>query len=401
MMYSETTALRKIRALRSRTRIVQGGSAAGKTIAILLTLINTAQTEKGLLISVVSESLPHLRKGALRDFLSIMEGHDYFKEDSFNRSELTYTYETGSKIEFFSADQPGKVRGPRRDILYVNEANAISYETFTQLAIRTNKYIFIDHNPVSSYWAHEEVVPNHEHDFIILNYKDNEHLPEAIVRELESRKGNKNFWTVYGLGQIGDTEGKIYTDWKIIDEVPHEARLVRRGMDFGYTNDPTAIVDVYRHDGGHILDELCFLKGMSNRQIADLLNAQDDRGVLTIADSAEPKSIDELKEYGINVIGAQKGPGSVSQGIQKVRDQRISVTKRSTNIIREFRNYLFLKDKEGKITNEPDHAFSHSMDAIRYAMETLVDSPMEAVQVPSKSMTAYKYGANRRPNVPL
>ena len=353
-----------------------GGTGASKTISILLWLIDYAQTHKNELISVVSESFPHLKRGAMRDFLNIMETHKYFKPDKWNKTDYTYTFETGSRIEFFSADQPGKVRGPRRDILFINEANNIPYETFTQLEVRTNKIIWLDWNPVAEFWFYTEVKDKDDVDFLILTYKDNEALDKNIVRAIESRKGNKNWWRVYGLGLLGEAEGRIYTDWKTIDEIPHEAKLKRYGLDFGYTNDPTAIVAIYYYNGGFILDEIMYKKGLSNRQIADVLLNQED--ALVIADSAEPKSIDEIASYGVPVIGSQKGRGSVLQGIQYVQEQRISVTKRSLNLLKEYRNYLWLTDKEGKIINEPSPIFNHLMDAVRYGMESLepVDKPI-------------------------
>lgn len=369
-MYQATTALTKIQKLKKRLRIIQGGSSAGKTIAILLILINRAQTEKGKLISVVSETIPHLKRGAIRDFLSIMETHGYYKDDSWNKTDFIYTFETGSKIEFFSADSPDKVRGPRRDILFINECNNVSFETYTQLAIRTNEEIYLDYNPVSQFWVHDELIPKVDHDFIVLTYKDNEGLPSAIVEEIESRKGNKYFWTVYGEGQLGEIEGKIYVGWQTdIAEIPHEARLERYGMDFGYSNDPTAIIAVYYYNGGYILDEIAYTKGLSNKQIADILLNQ--KKALCIADSAEPKSIDEIRSYGVLIQPTVKGKDSVRNGIQVVQDQQISVTKRSVNIIKEYRNYLWLTDKDGRTLNEPDHLWSHSMDAIRYAITSL------------------------------
>jgi len=363
--------------MKKRLKIIQGGSSAGKTIAVLLILIDKAQSQRGKLISVVSETLPHLRRGAIKDFISIMEAHGYYKDDRWNVSNFTYTFETGSKIEFFSADSPDRVRGPRRDILFLNEANNVSYETYTQLSIRTNDEIFIDYNPVSEFWVHSEVIPTTEHDFAILTYLDNEALPDTIVKELENRKSNKRFWTVYGLGQIGEAEGRVYSNWQIIDEIPHEARLERYGLDFGYTNDPTAIAAVYAYNGGFILDEVCYKKGMSNRQIADTFLTTDR--ALICADSAEPKSIDELKSYGLDVVPCSKGPGSINQGIQYVQDQKISVTKRSINLIKEYRGYLWRTDRDGRIINEAESGNDHLLDAARYALESYrprVDYPI-------------------------
>lgn len=350
---------------------MQGGTSASKTISILLYLIDKAQTDKKpTLTSIVSESFPHLKRGAIRDFTNIMETQDYFRDNKWNRSDYIYTFETGSQIEFFSADQSDKVRGPRRDRLFINEVNNIPYLTFDQLEIRTNDLIFLDWNPTHEFWFYDSVIHRDDVEHIILNYKDNEALSENIRKSIEQRKRNKNWWKVYGLGQLGDLEGKIYHGWEIINDIPHQARLSRRGLDFGYTNNPTAIVDIYKYNGGYILDEICYQRGLKNKDIADIiLNLEN---VLTIADSAEPKSIDELKEYGVNIIGSTKGRGSVNQGIQNVQDQRISVTKRSINIIKEYRNYLWLVDKDGRILNTPSDIFNHSMDAIRYGLDSFV-----------------------------
>ena len=369
MLYTQTTATKKLLDLIKRIRGVSGGTGASKTVSIMLWLIDYCQATKGQLVSVVSESFPHLKRGVIRDFLSIMKEHGYFKDKQWNKTDYVYAFEKGSMLEFFSADQPGKVRGPRRDVLFINEANNISFETYTQLEIRTRKIVWLDWNPVSEFWWYTEVHGKVDCDFITLTYKDNERLNENIVKTIESRKGNKNWWQVYGLGLLGEAEGRIFTSWKTISKIPHEARLERNGLDFGYSNDPTSIVAIYRYDGGFILDEILHRKGMANKQIADtLLNSSD---TLTIADSAEPKSIDEIRGYGVNIIGAQKGQGSVLQGIQYVQDQKISVTKRSLNVLKSYRNYLWETDRDGKIINVPEHIFSDAMDAVRYGMESL------------------------------
>lgn len=346
-------------------------------MSVLLYLIHLAQSDKEspTLTSIVSESFPHLKRGVMRDFLGILEGHGYYKDSSWNRSDYIYTFETGSKIEFFSADQPDKVRGPRRDRLFINEANNIPYEAFDQLEVRTKDFIILDWNPTSEFWFYTDVLGKRDDvEHITLTYKDNEALDPNIVRSIEQRQQNKNWWTVYGLGQLGVSEGRIYKDWQILDEIPHEARLERYGMDFGYTNDPTAIVAVYRYNGGFIFDEVTNQKGLSNKQIADILLAQPS--AMVVADSAEPKSIDEIRGYNINIFGATKGPGSINQGIQYVQDQRCSVTKRSLNILKEYRNYLWMTDKNGKIVNEPESGFDHTLDAIRYALSTYKPTPI-------------------------
>lgn len=371
-MYAETTATKKIKQMSKRIRAVAGGTSASKTISILLYLIARAQLDtKPTLTSVVSESFPHLRKGAMRDFLNIMQEHGYFKDEAWSKTDYTYTFETGSKLEFFSADQPGKVRGPRRDRLFVNECNNVHKEAFEQLLIRTKEFCFADWNPVAEFYMYEEYIGKRDDvEFIILTYKDNEALSPEIVSEIERRKGNKNWWLVYGLGQLGEAEGRVFTGWGIVDDIPHEARLERYGMDFGYSNDPTSIVAIYYYNGGYILDEVLYRKGLSNKQIADVL--LNNPTALVFADSAEPKSIDEIRLYGVPIQAVTKGRDSIQQGIQFVQDQRISVTKRSVNLLKEYRNYLWDEDKDGRPLNKPIDMWNHAMDAIRYGFNSLM-----------------------------
>lgn len=368
-VFQKTRAYDKLLTLHKRIRGVCGGTSASKTISILLWLIDYAQTHENKTISVVSESFPHLKRGAMRDFINIMETHGYFDQKAWNKSDYTYVFPTRTKFEFFSADQPGKVRGPRRDILFINEANNIPYETYDQLEIRTKDLIWLDWNPVQEFFWYTEVMPKQDVDFLTLTYLDNEGLDPKIVQSIESRKANKNWWKVYGEGQLGEVEGRIYTDWAIIDEIPHEARLERYGLDFGYSNDPTAIIAVYKYNGGIILDETAYKTGLLNSDIAGIfLNVQR---ALTIADSSEPKSIDDLSQRGVVIQPADKGQGSVLRGISKVQEQRISVTKRSVNLIKEYRNYMWETDKDGKIINEPSPIMNHGMDAVRYAIVSL------------------------------
>ena len=367
----KTTATDKIFALRKRVRGVSGGTSASKTISILLWMIQRAQQNENELMSVVSETFPHLKRGAMRDFLLIMEEHKYFKPDRWNKTDCIYTFETGSRLEFFSADQPGKVRGPRRDILFINEANNINYEVYTQLEVRTRRVIWLDWNPVQEFWWYTDVIGHQDCDFITLTYKDNEGLSPEIVTAIESRMHNKNWWRVYGLGELGESEGRIFTGWNLIDDIPFEARIERYGLDFGYSNDPSALVAIYYYNGGYIMDERLYQKGLSNKQLADLITNLPK--ALVIADSAEPKSIDEIKSYGVNIIPVVKGKDSIVQGIQYVQQQRISVTKQSTNLLKEYRNYLWETDKDGKIINEPIGIFNHCMDAIRYGFDALRD----------------------------
>lgn len=373
--FEDTTATKKIFKLNKRIRAVAGGTSASKTISILVWLIDYCQRKQSRdkLVTVVSESYPHLEGGAMLDFEMIMKDRGYWEDDRWHGTRHTYTFETGNKIEFKSIDNYGKAHGPRRDVLFINECNNLEYKVADQLITRTREIVWLDWNPSEEFWFYTEMQPNrNDIDFITLTYKDNEALDEVTIQEIESHKHNKNWWTVYGLGQLGEVEGRIYTGWNIgLEEIPHAARLERRGLDFGYSIDPAAIVDVYYYDGGYILDERLYAVGQSNRRLAQFLLNLENQQTLVIADSAEPKSIDELREYQVTILEANKGPGSVNQGIQYVQDQRISVTRRSVNLIKEYRKYMWKTDKDGNILNIPEDGNDHLLDAVRYAMESL------------------------------
>ena len=374
-MFKYTTAIKKIRALTKRKKVIQGGTSAGKTFGILPILIDKAARTPMLEISVVSESIPHLRRGAMKDFLKIMKLTNRYVDAHWNRSLLTYTFANGSYIEFFSADMDDKLRGARRNILYVNEANNVTFEAYLQLSIRTNKEIYIDFNPTQEFWAHTEVVPQEDADFLILNYKDNEALDENIVKEIESAKEKaktssywENWWKVYGLGQIGSLQGAVFNNWKQIDKIPEEAKLIGIGLDFGYTNDPTAIVEVYNWNGQRIINELCYRSGMLNTDIVKILPSN----VPIYADSSEPKSIEEIRRFGKTIRGVTKGKDSINYGIQVMQSQEYLVTSNSTNLIKELRGYIWDTDKSGTKLNKPIDYNNHGLDALRYhEMETI------------------------------
>ena len=363
-----TTALDKIRRMKKRIKVVQGGSSAGKTFSILPILIDKAIKEKGQEISVVSESIPHLRRGALKDFLKIMKSTNRYIDKNFNRSLLKYTFNNGSYIEFFSVDDESKLRGARRYTLYVNECNNVSQDAYNQLAMRTSGDIYLDFNPTGKFWV-DDVIQEEDSEKIILTYKDNEALPQNIIDFLESKRELaktssywENWWNVYGLGQIGALQGVVFSNWRKIDALPDDASLVGIGLDFGYTNDPTAIIEVYKWNGKRILNEIAFRTGMVNSDIARML----PDNVPVYADSAEPKSIEEIYRYGKNVKGVKKGKDSINFGIDIMQRQEYLVTARSTNLINEFRGYCWDKDKTGKALNKPIDMLNHGIDAVRY-----------------------------------
>jgi phage terminase large subunit len=372
--YEITTSTRKICQLRKRIRAVAGGTAASKTISILMWIIDYAYHDHGRpkLITIVSESYPHLQDGAMRDFINIMKDRGYWDENRWHDTKHIFTTPYGNEIQFMTFDKYGKAHGPRRDVLYVNEANNLEYKIVDQLITRTREIVWLDWNPSEEFWFYTEMLPIRDDvDFLTVTYKDNEALDAVSVAEIESHRHNKAWWTVYGLGQLGEVEGRIYTDWKIIDEIPHNARLERRGLDFGYSNDPAAIIDVYYYDGGYILDERLYQRGQSNRALATYILNLENNNTLVVADSAEPKSIDEMAEHGVGIIAANKGPGSVNQGISYLQDQRISVTRNSFNLLREYRRYFWKFDKDGRQLTIPEEGNDHLLDAARYAMESL------------------------------
>ena len=370
MKFKNTTATKKVFSLKKRIRAVCGGTSASKTISILIWLIDYAQSHKSKNIWVVSESMPHLKGGAIEDFKNIMQGQGYWAESRWHGTDYVYTFETGTTIKFTSVDTYGKAHGPRRDVLFLNECNNLAYNIVDQLITRTREVVWIDWNPTSEFWFYEKMLGKRDDiDFITLTYKDNEALDQNTIQEIESHKDNKNWWRVYGEGKIGEVEGRIYTGWQIIKDIPFEARLEGYGLDYGYSIDPTAIVAIYYYNGGYILDEVLYRKGMSNKQIADVLNSLPYG--LVVADSAEPKSNDEIKSYGVNLVPVVKGKDSIKQGIQYVQDQKISVTERSINLIKEYRNYLWKTDKNGQIINEPEGGLDHALDAVRYRLSSM------------------------------
>lgn len=368
--FEDTTATAKIFELKKRIRAVSGGTSASKTISILVWLIDYCQTDQGgyKLATVVSESFPHLEGGAIEDFQAIMRDRGYWKDKRWHGTKHTYTFETVNRLQFTSMDKFGKAHGPRRDILFINECNNLAYNIVDQLIVRTREVVWLDWNPTSEFWFYTDMLGLRDDiDFITLTYKDNEALDEATIKEIESHKHLKQWWKVYGLGQLGDLEGKIYTGWNQIDEVPEEARLYKRGLDFGYSGDPAAGGSIYKWNDSYIIDELLHQKGLSNKQLSEVFLAEDEQCVI-VADSAEPKAIQELKDYGLMVVPSLKGADSVNFGIKYVQSQKIFVTRRSLNIWKEYRNYLWMTDKDGKIINKPQPIFDHHMDWIRYAL---------------------------------
>ena len=329
-MFVRTTTINKIKNLTKFVKGIQGGTSSGKTFAVLPILIDIAAKNPLTEISVVAESIPHLKRGAMKDFKKIMVLTNRFVDSRWNATDFKYTFANGSQIEFFSADNDSKLRGARRDYLYMNEANNMNFHAYTELASRTKKGVYLDWNPVNEFWFHTDLQNDNDVDFIIVTYEDNEACPESALNFILKAKEKAstssywdNWWKVYGLGQIGTLEGVIFNNWQTIDVLPNDARLLGYGLDFGYSNDPTAIVEVYKWNDKRIINEICYQKELSNSQIAKFIKTQDD----CYCDSAEPKSIAELRAFGINARAVRKGSDSINFGIQVMQEQEYLITK--------------------------------------------------------------------------
>ena len=396
-MFKPTTAQKKIAKLRGRVRVVQGGTSASKTYSILPLLASYAAANPDIEISVVSETFPHLRRGAMRDFIKIMKATNKWNESYWSATNYVYKWSNGSQIEFFSADQPDKVLGARRDILFVNEANNIRWETFHQLMIRTRLFGYIDFNPSNKFWAHEELTGD-ENEWITLTYEDNEATPAEVIKDLERAKKKaqtseywRNWVNVYVYGRLGVLQGAVFEehkDWQQCKDIPEEARCVGYGLDFGYTNDPTAIVSAWYLDGKYYLKEHCYERQLTNKQIAEEIKKAGLTRVRGYADSAEPKSIKEIKDHNttINLMPVVKGSDSVRFGISVIHERSpFYVTEDSLNLITELRKYLWEKDKKSvdvnKKTNKPIDDWNHAIDAFRYLFMMLAHKPKQEVKV--------------------
>lgn len=371
MPITPTTCFTKIAALTKPLRIIQGGTSAGKTFSILQYLILYA-TNKELTISIVGESIPALKRGAYRDFINILKQSGSYDETYHNLTDRKYQLNK-STFEFFGADNPDSLRGSRRDILFLNECNNVSFEAYQELSVRTRLFTFLDYNPTAPFWATVELTGQDNADHITVTYKDNEFLEQKIIDEIESweEKGKTskyyaNRWRVMGLGLMGKQEGAIITDWSEIDFLPPDAQLIGSGLDWGYSQDPTTLISVYRYNGELIADEKIYEKGLLNSQIANKVKGTNATEGVIYCDSSEPKSISELKGYGLPVLPVVKGKDSINYGLSLIQEQPIKVTSRSQNLIKELLNYTWKKDKEGNALNVPIDNFNHAIDSLRY-----------------------------------
>ncbi len=369
--------------MQSRIKVIQGSTSAGKTYGIIPVEIDYSAKHPRTLTTFVAESIPAIKSGCVRIFKDVMEDTGRWNEDNWLGSPLQYTFANGSIIEFKAFDTIGKAKAAgKRDRLFLNEANHIPFPIADALMIRS-KSTTIDYNPDNEFWVNTEVLPEKNSEFLLLTYLDNEACPSETIEDLEIKmakaffdplgdwKDTKNikssYWAnwckVYVRGELGAMEGVIFNNYKIIEKIPPEARLLGYGIDFGYTNDPTSILEIWLHNNNRIVNEICYHKGLSNNQIAKFI----DTKMPAYCDSAEPKSIAELRAYGVTAKGVTKGPDSINFGIQILQDNDYLVTSRSLNFIKELRKYAWDKDKRtGETLNKPIDMFNHAIDAWRY-----------------------------------
>ncbi len=363
---------------RSNKKIVveQGGTRSGKTYNILLWIIfEYTYRNTGKTITICRKSFPSLRASVMRDFFEILRNYELYNEDYHNKSSNEY-HLNGNLVEFISLDQPQKIRGRKRNLLYINEGNELFYEDWQQLVFRTDGRIIIDYNPSDSFhWIYDRVIPREDCDFYQTTYRDNPFLDKSIVDEIERlRDTDEDYWRIYGLGERGMSRATIFQFGQA--EIPTEAKLISYGLDFGYTNDPTALVAVYQLDNHLYLDELIYRTGLTNRDIHSHFQSFSlDRRDEVFADSAEPKSIDELHRFGWNVKPTVKGADSVNAGIDILKRHKLFATPRSSNLIKELQNYKWVEDKNGNLLNKPIDAFNHGIDAARYAVANKLSKP--------------------------
>lgn len=360
----------------AKTDIVvnQGGTSSGKTYSIIQCLFLHAIEDDNQVITVVGQDIPNLKVGAIRDAQTIIDGSEILQSFivEYNKSDRIYTFINGSIIEFKSYDDWQDAKSGKRDYLFLNEANGVAKPVWDELYIRTKKKSYIDYNPNTEFWVHSDLIGKDNVTLIISDHRHNTFLDESIHNKIEAIE-DEELWKVYARGLTGKLEGVIFRDYNVIPSVSLDAKLIGYGLDFGFTNDPTALIAVYNQSGELVLDELIYQKRLLNSDINNLLRELNIAGVI-VADSAEPKSIAELQSYGWVVEPAKKGADSIRQSINTLKKYKINVTQRSHNLKAELNGYKWKQNKDGKLENQPVDFMNHSIDAIRYVCLNLLDN---------------------------
>lgn len=386
-MYSETTTLLKLAECSRFYRIMQGGMSSGKTIASLMALVGYAEENPGKFITIATDTVPNLRDGAGRDLRNLLDGTNRRPYYSYRATENTWTVKgNGSQIQLLAMDDPLKARGSRRDVLYVNEANRLRYDTFDQLASRTRDFVMLDFNPSGRFWAHDELLRHYrsECDYFITTYKDNEALSPREVRNIERHDHNSNWWRVYGLGQIGELENNIYSGWVTVDSIPEDARLLIYGLDFGDHPDPTAMVGIWRKNEDYYIEQLVYqsdtLVSTLGGMIEDIVHSHGDRPIICDYGGGGGTLIRELQSRGLQAVpadkSAAKGESSVLEGISELQQLR-NVHIVGKDLEREYLSYQHRTTKKGVVLPTPQDGNDHLMDATRYGYHVWHRDDME------------------------
>ena len=352
--------------------IEQGGTRSGKTYNILLWLIYYYCTNnRNKTITICRKTFPALRATVMRDFLDILRGSDMYREEDHNKSNSEY-HLYGNLIEFISLDQPQKVRGRKRDLLYANEVNELTWEDWQQLLFRTEGRIIGDFNPSDEYhWLYDKVISREDCDFFKTTYKDNPFLSLELIKEIERlRETDEQYWQIYGLGERAISRATIYS-YTEVEKVPENALFLSYGMDYGFTNDPTALVAIFKHEHNLYFKEMLYRTGMTTQDINQFLRSKQIDGPI-YADTAEPRLNEELKRMGWNIRKSEK---DIRAGIDMLKRHKLHVTKDSANLIMEFRNYKWKEDKSGIITNAPVDEHNHLLDSCRYGTYSILSKP--------------------------
>jgi phage terminase large subunit len=351
------------------TIVNQGGTSSGKTYAILQVLFTKALEEE-CTITVVGQDIPNLKVGAFRDALDIINSDESIKQQIFhyNRSDRIFTFKNKSIMEFNSYDNQQDAKSGKRDYLFVNEANGIPYNMYEQLSLRTRKQVYIDYNPDTSFWVHEKIIPLDTTELIISDHRHNPFLSSKVREKIEALKQrDESLWKVYARGITGRIEGLVLKKWYVLNESFEDKKIIGYGIDFGFSNDPSTLIEVRMQDGDLYVRELIYETGLTNQDISDRMETLGvSKGALIVADSAEPKSIEELRRRSWTVDGVKKGKDSVMFGINLLKGYKINVNSSSTNLIKELEQYRWKVDKNGNTLNVPIDEYNHAIDALRY-----------------------------------
>ena len=351
--------------------INQGGSSSGKTYSILQVLFTLLAQDPKSKATVVGQDIPNLKAGAISDAAMIVDSSPQLQSllaQPYNNTDKYYLLRNGSKMEFKSYDNFQDAKSGKREYLFINEANGIPMPIYDELSIRTTKREFIDYNPNVSFWVHEHLIGQPGRELLISWHIHNPFVKQKVRDKLESLKQkDTELWKVYARGLTGKIEGLVFRDWHLCNEIPEGAKLIAHGLDFGFTNDETGCLSVYKQNGELWINELIYETGLTNQDISSkFTNSYIDKNAEIIADSAEPKSIEELRRLGWNVIGAKKGADSVNNSIDILKRYKLNITRTSINLRNELGRYKWKVDKSGKALNEPVDTFNHLIDPLRY-----------------------------------